>query len=567
MLLSAPVLAGATEAPLLWRFSNGAVDASPGAPTGPLRIGSLQKPFVVRAWAEAHNGTTPTPHLVCHGGASCWLATGHGALGLARATAVSCNVYFRALAADTPPETLARVLREEGFTVEAPPSPETAIGLPDETGHTPVAIRPAELLAAYARIVREPWTTRDDVRRELLAGLRAAALDGTARGIGARGYYAKTGTAPSVDGHPLQTSGLALAVDSAGSGVLALIRRGTGREAGRALAEPLRAASASVAPAPVPGCVRVALFSLLHPRQVVARNLSGVPLSVQAGFVGAGGELALRPGERLSDGLWELRLPERGLSRRMHAAIEAFGLPDGSLELVAVMEPLEYVAGVAAAELPALERERTIALGAAALRFLGTGPRHAMADVCDSTHCAYFLGRGPRAEWSSGERARLVSLPATGLGVRFDPELLAEIRAEAARPGPSQWTSHCGGEPLSARFVWGQGSEARESCPRHAASDARPWERFWTEAEIAAALGSGVRDLRIATDGGVWRLRAETEEAGPREWLYDEAHRLLARRLGWGALPSPADRITREAAGFRAVGRGLGHRVGLCLGD
>ena len=48
--------------------------------------------------------------------------------------------------------------------------------------------------------------------------------------------------------------------------------------------------------------------------------------------------------------------------------------------------------------------------------------------------------------------------------------------------------------------------------------------------------------------------------------LYDDAHRALAAVLGWGALPSPPDRVTRTATGFRAEGVGAGHRVGLCLG-
>jgi hypothetical protein len=231
------------------------------------------------------------------------------------------------------------------------------------------------------------------------------------------------------------------------------------------------------------------------------------------------------------------------------------------------MDPLEYVAGVAAAELlSSSTRERILALGAAALRFLAAGPRHSVANVCDSTHCAYFAGRGPSAEWPAATTARLVSLSGRDAALRIDPALMAAMRSEAARPGPSHWTSHCGGAPLAPRFVWGAGSEARPACSRHTAADARPWERVWADSEVVAALGADVRWLRVVTDGGVWRLRADTP-GGPREWLYDEAHRLLARRLGWGAMPSPPDRVSREGGGYVAIGRGLGHRVGVCLAD
>jgi len=563
-VLLAPVGPQAAEAPIQWRLRDGRIEASAGAPTKPLGVGSLQKPFVVRAWAEAHPGAEP-PRLVCHGGSSCWLRSGHGPLGLVRATSLSCNVYFRALAADTPADVLTRSLSGAGFAVETPLTPDTAIGLPDEMGRSRIAIRADALLGAYARLVREPWAMRDDVRRELLAGLRAAALDGTAHGLGSGAQYAKTGTAPSVDGLPLQTSGLAVAVDATGSGVLALLRRGTGRDAGQALATSLRSRAATLASVPSSGRVRVALFSLLRPRQVAARNLSGVPVEGPAGFVGPDGEVALHAGQRLADGQWELRLPEWRLTRRLRGAIEVGGHPSGTLAVVAEMDPLEYVAGVAAAELPSFERERLVALGGVALRFLSTGRRHAAADVCDSTHCAFFVGRGPRPEWRTSASVRLVSLSPLETGLRIDPELMAAIRSEAARPGPSHWTSHCGGAPLSERFVWGSDSETKATCPRHSALDARPWRRVWAESDVAAALGP-VRSLRVVTDGGVWRLRGETAN-GWQEWLYDEAHRLLSRRLGWGGLPSPADSVSDEGGGYVAIGRGLGHRVGLCLAD
>jgi hypothetical protein len=65
--------------------------------------------------------------------------------------------------------------------------------------------------------------------------------------------------------------------------------------------------------------------------------------------------------------------------------------------------------------------------------------------------------------------------------------------------------------------------------------------------------------------GAPWRL-AVTTDAARLALSWDEAHARLAAVLGWDALPSPADRVSRDGGGFRAFGRGLGHRVGLCIG-
>jgi hypothetical protein len=48
---------------------------------------------------------------------------------------------------------------------------------------------------------------------------------------------------------------------------------------------------------------------------------------------------------------------------------------------------------------------------------------------------------------------------------------------------------------------------------------------------------------------------------------YDEAHRRLAPRMGWDAMPAPAAHVSRTGGGFAAEGVGFGHRAGLCLGS
>ena len=73
-------------------------------------------------------------------------------------------------------------------------------------------------------------------------------------------------------------------------------------------------------------------------------------------------------------------------------------------------------------------------------------------------------------------------------------------------------------------------------------------------------------ELAIQHPDGVWTLVIRTVQ-GIRELRFDEAHRVLARILGWDALPSPADVILPLPSGFQVEGVGKGHRVGLCLAD
>lgn len=535
-------------------------------------VGSLTKPFVARAWARTHPGAA-TPHLRCDAAAGCWRPSGHGDVGLARAVAVSCNAYFRALADDAGEATLAATLRAAGFRVPEPLSADGAIGLPTGAGF--VAATPRAVLEAYVALAREPWNEGEAVRLEVLAGLRDGAREGTAAGLGALGLLAKTGTVPALDGAALATSGWAVAIDPAGRAFLGLLPRGTGREAARALAarlggRPARPADAAGGkprePAPS-GRVRVALFAALGPRRVVARNASPVPLAGASGFVGPGRDLELRPGERLAEGDWELSLPAVGLRRLVRGGLRVDAGRGDSLRLRADVRPAEYVAGVLAAELPDDEEELRLPLGAAILRFLAAGPRHGDADVCDLTHCAWFVGRGPRASWPSPARAVLLAPPGEAdAGRPIDPATFDRLARLARSPGPDRFTGHCGGEPLSPARLWGGSDRAVVPCPRHGpGSDAR-WSRSWPARDVDRAFGVRVRDLRVEDDAsGRWSLRVATAEAD-RLLPWDAAHARLAAVLGWDALPSPADRVARDGSGFRASGRGRGHRVGLCLG-
>ena len=549
------VLAAPPRHPQLDTWRRDAAGTVSGATSADLAVavGSLQKPFVAEAWAATHlHAATPRWHC---DGRSCWRPSGHGTLGLTRATAVSCNAFFLALAAETPPAALRRTLEDEGFVVDGAMTPEAAIGLAGT-----VTITPRRLLDAYARLTRRPWLSGDGVRVELLAGLRQAAGNGTARGIGLRGYWAKTGTVDAPGRRGLETIGWALAVDDAGSSTLARLSPGTGRQAAAALG-PVLGARAAAPPSAQSGRVRVLMFEALRPRSVRATNRGPAPATGPGGFVGPGASAWLRPGDHLGETLWELRLPESDLLRNVRAALDVRTGDGGGLEVIAEMAAREYVSGVLAAELPGGTPSQRLALGAAALRLQAHGQRHASADFCDTTHCAWFIGRGPRLRWPSPRRAI-----ADDDAVRpVDDQEWSRMVESSLRPGPMHWTSNCGGRPLSAWAVWGSGDRTAAFCPFHAAGATRPWSRSWPDDALARAFGGRVTRFEVAPEDGVLRLLVETPGAS-RRLLYDDAHRALASVLGWDALPSPPDRITRTANGFRAEGVGSGHRVGLCLG-
>jgi hypothetical protein len=295
--------------------------------------------------------------------------------------------------------------------------------------------------------------------------------------------------------------------------------------------------------------VRVRLFELLGERRFFVRNLGPEPVPTGTGFLGPGARMELRRGAHAGPGLLELSAPGTPLVRRIAGALERPG------QVLASVSRREYVSGVLAGELPAGAPELRIALGAAVLRFLAHGPRHADADVCDSTHCAHFIGRGPLLDWKTGAQAEAPAL---------DDAAWEAIQAAARQPGPDHWSAHCGGQPLSPRFVWGTGSDQAEPCPRHA-HPAALWTRFWPAAQLAQAFGAPVRSLVVTTEGGTWGLRVVSPN-GSQTLRYDDAHRRLATVLGWDALPSPADSAVPATGGFRVSGRGYGHRVGLCLG-
>ncbi len=559
---------------LVFRLAGGTVSPAAEA-AAPRPVGSLQKPWAVAAWGQAHPHEKP-PLLECTKESGCWKPSGHGRVDLARAFAQSCNAYFLALARATPEDTRARALSDAGFEVARPLSPEATIGLGPLDSLPRVS--PATLLSAYRDLLTRPWPSRDDLRLALVDGMRAAALDGTGALLARRGSFVKTGTVPSLEGRPLATSGWALAASAGGESlVLALLSDGTGSAAAAALGEELggeRRARASPGRdtasrgRPVADLIRVRLLETLRPATVEVSNAGDSPIRSRArrggAWLGPGATVVAEPGLAIGPGLLRLAVEPYELVRFVEGTLEVSGRP-GLLRLVLSATPRAWVDGILRGELrggsPGLREE----LGAAALRFLRAGPRHGREHVCDSTHCAVFAGRGPLVTWVTPRRAEI---SASGRGAAAPPLLddatWARIRALAERPGPSHFTGHCGGTPLSEHEVWGRGPHEAPSCPRHGPTDDASWERLLPTSALQSAFGSATVELRALVVSGVRKTRVTT---GDRTFdlLYDDLHRALAPSLGWDALPSPPDAFQRTPGGFLARGVGRGHRVGVCL--
>ena len=162
--------------------------------TQPVPIGSLAKPFTALAYAESHGFRFP--EHVCSGGSTCWLPKGHGAVGIVKAIAVSCNAYFTALAAGTggaQVTSVARRFRLDGPGVNA--SPEAMAGRYGVWRESP-----ENLVRAYGMLLGRRLQPGI---RDIMEGMAESARTGTAAGLTAHGaeshgpsLLAKTGTAP-----------------------------------------------------------------------------------------------------------------------------------------------------------------------------------------------------------------------------------------------------------------------------------------------------------------------------------------------------------------------------------
>lgn len=553
----------------MWSLRDGEVTPIEGAES-PWRVGSLQKLWVVRAWARAHApGSARPPRFVCDAASRCWRPAGHGALDLREAIAVSCNAYFRRLARDVPEDVLSDTFREAGFAFDGTLDGDRAIGLAAE--HAP-RIAPATLLRSAVRLLGEPWTIGDSWRGILRDGLRDALESGTSERSALRSLLAKTGTVDALDGTPLQTSGWALLVDPARrAGYLALLRRGTGAEAAARLGRRLRdegRGGVAKSPGPIPSSVRIRLFAALRPTEIRVTNRGSSPIAVTGAsraWLGPRASATVLPGRKLGSGDLLLDVLPYRLPRLVRGSVEVRASGRG-LEVTLETSVRDALDGIVRGEVPNAPRDRRVDVAATVLRFLARGPRHGRDALCDTTHCARFAGFGPNVAWPRPDRAVPDRVPPAWPESVLDADGLEEARRRAERPGPAFLTAHCGGEPLSEYAVWGVGSRDAALCPRHRTAAAE-WSRDLTDEDLRRAFGAPVASLEAVVVSGVRRTRVTRADGRVLERLWDEVHALLRPVGGWDALPSPPDSWERLGNGWRARGRGSGHRVGLCLAD
>ena len=174
----------------------------------PIPLGSLVKPFTALAYAEAHD--FQYPRHICKGEASgCWQAHPHGELDIVSAITVSCNSYFRTLAANLNGEQLLRITDRFGLE---PPNPgltgASLMGLGDQW-----LVSPLHMARAYLELYRR----RDQPGvREVLAGMAQSAAHGTGAGVGRALKHTdalvKTGTAPCTHLHSAPADGFVVAL-------------------------------------------------------------------------------------------------------------------------------------------------------------------------------------------------------------------------------------------------------------------------------------------------------------------------------------------------------------------
>lgn len=556
----------------LWSWNGRSLSASKNASPAPLAVGSLQKAFVLKAWAENHSDDD-APIASCTPQSRCWKPAGHGKMDLVQATAQSCNAYFRELSRATPRAGIQSHLHSNGWSGHLS-TDDAAIGLGNE-----LKIRPLDLLKSYHDLVFRPWSQGERHRKAYLQGMREAALTGTAKGVRARGLWAKTGTLPSLR-FPEKTCGLALVVTDSGLALLARLEPGVGREAAACLrsvleqqkagpldlnattAQPWPLASHPRSSRPLPDYVQVRLLDLFPNTQTLTvQNIQDTPIPARQGWMGPKSIQTLQPGDFVGPGQLELKDPKTGLIRRFKGRLER----QGSI-LVATLQLQDYVLGVIHGECPYGTQALHVELGATILRFLKEGPRHGATDVCDSTHCALYIGQGPRLDWIQPNQARMAP-PAAAAWLeagRVPQALWAAMLKKGQEPGPAYWSTHCGGEPLSPHALWGNGDRNIQPCPHHP-QPTPPWTRLWSHKVISKAFGNDA-ELSLEWPNGVWTLCVHQNGKTTR-LNYDQAHRRIYTVLGWDALPSPARAIQKNDDGYVVEGVGFGHRIGLCLGS
>jgi len=296
--------------------------------------------------------------------------------------------------------------------------------------------------------------------------------------------------------------------------------------------------------------VRIGVFGLFHPHELVVRPASDSALVVKAGeqtFVvekSSGTDEVLvsvsdpvtrvwtREGDVQSKSLrvtsrsngagdFILLIPGK-ISRRYHGTLSVERSAD-SLQAVVTMDLETAVASIVAAEsAPDAPVEALKAQAIVARSYLVAAKgRHPTFDFCDTTHCQFLRNPPP----SDTTMARAV-LETRGLVLIYDAEPIAPM-----------YTRSCGGRTLTPSDVnlpradYPYYSVACKYCRKHPA----PWQSTIT-LEEAADLQPGNESARLHID----------------------------RLLGWSTVPSNHFTMQRQSDRVVLQGVGKGHGIGLC---
>jgi stage II sporulation protein D len=296
--------------------------------------------------------------------------------------------------------------------------------------------------------------------------------------------------------------------------------------------------------------VRIGVFGLFHPQQLVLQSTLSQALVIQAGdrtlvlerssgqdtavITSSGDVLTLQVGNQMVRAL-AIRASSRGgatsdlilavpgkISRSYRGQLEVT-VNSGTLVQVVSMELETAVASVVEAESDPDSPLEAMKAQAVATRsyFVAARGRHHDFDFCDTTHCQ-FLRESPPPD-SNAARATIAT---RGLVLGYHDQTVAAM-----------FTRRCGGRTHTPQDV-GMSHKAYPYFPvacDYCRRNPTRWTRHLTPAEAA--------DLR---EGG-------------------EASRLdIDRRFGWDAVPSNNFTTHNDTQGVLLEGTGEGHGIGLC---
>jgi hypothetical protein len=313
------------------------------------------------------------------------------------------------------------------------------------------------------------------------------------------------------------------------------------RAAFLALLLPAAAAAAQTATT-----VRIGVFGLFQPQQVILESASAQALVVSAPGIapfvinGESGHqrVIFRVDHdrvlagNLSAASWTaaardnaaaaFRLSIPGKIRREYQGRLTILAHGGALTLIVTMDRETAVRSIVAAESPPNAPMEALKAQAVVTRsFLVAGPRHSGFDFCDTTHCQFLRSPPP-----AGTPVARAVVATRGL-----------VLVWHGKPLAAMYSSRCGGRTRSLRDV---GIDPRDSYPYFAV-------------RCAYCLRHPVR----------WQTRIEANAPSPSP--NNELARLAeARQWGWSAVPGSQFTVERSHDAWVLDGRSIGHSVGLC---